>query len=171
MLQRLSDSYRSHFIVADSVGSVGVGISVAIAIECLAGAETVSDVLAGNRAALYAAVASVGGALLGFAIALIPISIALLSLEALSVVRRSPHIVSLFHAFLSAILWLAFLTIGALVALLLDRDTAPHVEASYGVLILVTGAAWTLTSAVHLMWRLLRLTVRGYAAEAGTPSG
>jgi hypothetical protein len=89
--------------------------------ERFGGLATVDRVLQDNRAAVYGALASIFGSLLGFVIATISIVVAFDALPRLRIVRESATYDTLWKVFTSAIRWLGGATVGALLALVLDR--------------------------------------------------
>ncbi|MFA5861779.1 MAG: hypothetical protein WDA16_08795 [Candidatus Thermoplasmatota archaeon] len=78
--------------------------------------------LDGNRAAVYGAVASIAGSLLGFVITSISIVIGFSQSDRLAVVRESSHYPTLWRILTSTTTILAASTLLALSALVVDRD-------------------------------------------------
>lgn len=113
-------------------------MSAAFVIWCerFGGRTYVMPVLSNNRAALYGALMSLFGALLGFVIATISIVLGFATHEQFSVLRKSVHYRTLWAVFASAARFLGLATIAALAALLADRDAAPHVTLFYACAVL-----------------------------------
>jgi hypothetical protein len=90
--------------------------------ERWSGSTIIDKTLDGNRAAVYGALASILGSLLGFVITAVSIVLGFSASEKLSVIRDSIHYPTLWRVYISAIRALAFATIVCIVALVLDRD-------------------------------------------------
>ena len=86
------------------------------------GEATILDYMADRRGLIYATLSAIFGSLLGFAIAAESIVLALSGSEKLTVVRNSKHYPTLWRVFRWTIRTLAFATISAVSALILDRD-------------------------------------------------
>jgi hypothetical protein len=86
------------------------------------GKAIIDATLDGNRSAVYAALATISGSLLGFVITAASIVLGFSASEKLAIVRESKHYPTLWQVFIAAIRALAFSTIVCIVALVLDRD-------------------------------------------------
>ncbi len=86
------------------------------------GEGTILDYMANRRGLVYATLSAIFGSLLGFAIAAESIVLALSGSDKLTVVRNSKHYPTLWRVFRWTIRTLAFATISAVTALILDRD-------------------------------------------------
>lgn len=155
-------TYERHFLVADLLLPLFVGAGLVIVVRMSIGDDGARDVVTGNRAAAYAAVAGVSGSLLGFAITLVPLLYGLISLEGLRVIRESPTAVSMFKAMMHSVFALAALTIISLLAIIVDRDSDPHVMAQYAILIASLVAGWKLMTALRLMWKALDIAMTSH---------
>jgi hypothetical protein len=89
------------------------------------GQEIIAEVIRGNRSAVYGALASVFGSLLGFAITAESIVLGLSGSERLQIIRQSKHYTTLWRVFTSAIRALGLATAVALIGLVIDRDNHP----------------------------------------------
>jgi hypothetical protein len=164
-------TYRRHFLGADWGISFGLGVALVLVVRWQLGDDAVRGVLDGNRGTFYSALASVGGSLLGFAMALVPLVQGLLAFEGLRVVRESRHSTALFKAQMHAVLGLALLTVVSFVALLVDRDKPgePFVWMQYGVFVALLMGTWKLISAMQLMWKALLLALESHRLGLDEP--
>jgi hypothetical protein len=89
------------------------------------GGTTIEETLKGNRGAVYGALASIFGSLLGFAITAVSIVLGFSTTERLAVVRESKHYPTLWKVFTATIRTLGLATVIALFGLILDRDSSP----------------------------------------------
>ena len=84
-----------------------------------------NTILDGNRAAVYGAVASIFGSLLGFVITATSVVLGFSVSEKLNVLRASTEYPKLWKTFSSTIWTLGITTLVALVCLLIDKDKTP----------------------------------------------
>ena len=122
------------------------------------GGNTVIDSwLIDRRQDLYTVLASVFGALLGFAITTVSIVLVAAQSERMAPIRDSQRYPQLWRTFFSAIWWLAFATLAAVAALLGDRDKAPI----HAWFIILTGTGFVvmarLARVVAILERIVRL--------------
>lgn len=121
--------WGANFLVAEGVlaALVAVGIGVGVRLGNLAGSREaiVDSLLFGNRTALYGALASVFGALLGFVITTLTIVLGYSQHPRLMRVRNSPHYKTLWKVFSASIRAMAFATAAPIAAMLFDRDASP----------------------------------------------
>lgn len=159
-MKALRRHYEANFLAYELVASALVaGIGVLI-IEFIWSRDDLLDVLNGSRQALYVAVASIAGALLGFTVTTVSIILVFAESPRLHLVRESRHYETVFSVFFSAIKYLALATAWALVALLWDRETSPKVGVSYFALWTVVIAAFRLYRCVWVLENVIRLAVR-----------
>lgn len=116
--------YEKHFRLYDALLAVATGAAVCLWLEKFDGLAAVEVVLYGNRAAVYGTLASILGALLGFAVTAVSIVFALWTSPALALVRRSPYAEEVGAICKGAIRSLAVATAVALALLVFDRDGA-----------------------------------------------
>jgi len=90
------------------------------------GAALIDTFLKDNRGQVYGALASIFGALLGFAITAVSIILGFSTTKQFDILRQSKHYPLLWAIFTSAIRWLGGATLVALVGLVADRDKAPQ---------------------------------------------
>jgi hypothetical protein len=117
--------WGAHFLIAE--GTVATAVAAAFGLWVRFGnqAALVDVFLKGNRTALYGALASVFGALLGFVITTLTIVLGFSQHPRLARVRNSRHYGTLWKVFSASIRAMAFATAAPMVALLLDRDESP----------------------------------------------
>jgi len=153
-VRRVRDWWRRRFLLAE-LGAALAGVGGFIVwMERYGGRAVVDEVLKDNRPAIYGALASIFGSLLGFVIATVAIVVAFDALPRLRLVRESATYQTLWQVFTSAIRWLGVATLGALGALVLDRG-GPR-----GRLALYVCAATTLVAALRVarcVWVLEKL--------------
>jgi hypothetical protein len=124
-MRRLLDWWGVHFLLAEALVALVLLLAFGLWHASPGGARVVDATLAGDRAAIYGALTSLFGALLGFTIAAMAIVLGYASDNRLRVVRESPHYPTLWRVFIAATRALAFATGAALLGLVLDRDRAP----------------------------------------------
>lgn len=114
--------WRVHFLLAESGLSLALVAVFILWSEYWGGKKIIDATLDGNRSAVYAALASILGSLLGFVITAVSIVLGFSASEKLTVVRESRHYPTLWQVYIAAIRALAFSTIVCIVALVMDRD-------------------------------------------------
>jgi hypothetical protein len=117
--------YREHFLVADMVVAVTVGCLLVTWMIRFGGITPVDSLLAGNRSAIYGALSTIFGSLLGFVITAVSILVGVCGVEKLRVLRESQHAADLWRIFTSTSRWLGVATALSLAGLVGDRDTKP----------------------------------------------
>ena len=125
------------------VSAVVVGVG-----EFGVGRAAVEGALAGNRGALYGAIAQIAGSLTGFTITALTVVIGFVERPQFVVIRQSRQYWPTMRIFFDATAAEAALCVTALIALFTDTDSNPRIALSYLVLLLVAIAAVT-------MWRCL----------------
>ncbi|EHM02912.1 hypothetical protein HMPREF9946_00656 [Acetobacteraceae bacterium AT-5844] len=121
-MKRLASIWERNFLYFEFLLCLIMSIFFSIWIFTFNGFAFLEIFLQGNRSALYGAIASIFGSLLGFIITATSIVLGFSSSERLAVVRESKQYGALWKTFISTIRSLAFATITALVCLLIDRD-------------------------------------------------
>lgn len=124
-MNALSHWWRTHFLLAELGVAVVVTALFAVWGARFGGQALIDATLEGNRAAVYGAVASICGSLLGFTIASASIVLGYAASDRLALVRDTRHYLTLWRVFIAAMRALGAGTIVALVGLVLDRDGAP----------------------------------------------
>jgi hypothetical protein len=113
--------WKKHFLRVEFL--IGVLASAAFAVWTYKGGKDVLLQLEhSNRGAIYSALASLFGSLLGFAITAMSIVMGFISSDRLTIIRRSAHYKDLWAVFTSAIRFLGVTTIASLVGLIFDRE-------------------------------------------------
>jgi hypothetical protein len=125
-MKRLLRWWSVHFLLAEFVVALMVALAFGVWSASPSGARAVAETLAGNRGAVYGALTSLFGALLGFTIAAMAIVLGYASDNRLRLVRESRHYPTLWRVFIAATRALALATSTALLGLVLDRDRAPR---------------------------------------------
>ena len=72
----LREHYERHFLIYELVASIAIVGAATVFIEVAWGREELFEVLDGGRQALYVAIASIAGSLLGFTVATVSIILA-----------------------------------------------------------------------------------------------
>lgn len=128
----------------------------------------VNDVMAGNRAAVYGALAAIFGSLLGFAITALSIAMASSQDPRMKMVRDSKYYGTMWKVFTKNISGLSLGTVGALAGLIVDRDRSP------APLVMVI-VAWTTALAtlrtgrcIWLLEKLVEVIKGGAGKQAAT---
>lgn len=118
--------WAKNFLPAEHAAVVTV-LCLAIAwAQWMGGATAISDLMKDNRSAIYGAVASVAGSLLGFLITSVSVVLGFSSSERLEILRQSRHYDTLSKTFIAGIRALGFATLAALTALVADKERSPH---------------------------------------------
>jgi hypothetical protein len=140
--------WNRHFLWCELVLSIALAVVLVTWSERFGGHTTVDAILDGNRGNLYGTLASVLGALLGFAITAISIILAVADRPRVRALQGSPHNKTLWKTFIASVRCLGFGTVVALSALFIDRDKDPNHIMFYVM-------AWMLVLAVFRTWRCI----------------
>ena len=124
-MKRVFSWWAQNFLWAEFVLAVLVTIAFAIWTYRFGGQSIIADIIQGNRAAVYGALASIFGSLLGFAITAESIVLGLSGSGRLEAIRESTQYTTLWRVFISAIRALGLATALSLVGLVLDREIRP----------------------------------------------
>ncbi|MGE3795652.1 MAG: hypothetical protein AB7I38_17250 [Dehalococcoidia bacterium] len=146
--------WRRRFLLSDLLLALAATLAFAIWVYAAGGDQTVDCLLNGNRAILYATLAGIFGALLGFAITAFTIVLGLSSHPHLSVVFGSRRASDLWESFPKAIRGTGVATIAAVIALLADRDTSPE---TWAQVLVVFGSCLAAVRLARVGWILERL--------------
>ncbi|HEV8264491.1 MAG TPA: hypothetical protein VGQ06_06040 [Gemmatimonadales bacterium] len=152
--------WRANFLVVELGIAIVLTAGFVFWVERCGGEAIVTDVLHGQRSAIYGTLASIFGSLLGFAITAVAIVLGFVPLERMSVVRESVYYDDLWRVFTSAIRVLALATVTTLVGLVLDRDASPALPLVYVCvyatilsLLRLLRCVWILEKVIHLVTR------------------
>lgn len=113
--------WRKNFLGAEGMLALVATGAFTVWVERYDGFVVLEKLLENNRAAIYGALASIFGSLLGFVIATVSIVVAFHGLPHLRLVRQSATYPVLWRVFTSAVRWLGAATVAALLALVLDH--------------------------------------------------
>lgn len=156
--QRAQFAWGRHFLGFELALSIAATLALAAWIEYGGGRHAALGVVAGQRAAIYGTVASIDGALLGFAIATVTIVLGYAPSERFAILRSSIHYPMLWKTLTSAVRALGLGTLVALAALIVDRDSHPDLPAMIicaGATLLVTvrlaRVAWVLEGVIRVV--------------------
>lgn len=157
-MKSLAKHWATHFLLLEPLLAVIITTMFWGWSEGLGGRAHVDEALDGNRAAVYGAMASLFGALLGFVITAVSILLGFSASDKLTVVRDSDHYTTLWAVFTLATKILGFATVAALTGLILDREKHHmhelfYVMAGFSVLALLAVARclWVLEQVVGLV--------------------
>ncbi len=164
---RLVCAWRANFLVFELAVAVVVSAVFVIWVEVWGGRSIVENALAGNRAQVYGVVASIFGALLGFAITTASIVLGFASTERLAVVRESPHYGTVWKVFVSAIRWIGVATLVALIGLIIDRDRDPEIVVLYASVLTALIASLRLMRCVWVLENVIELVTAPSKARWG----
>jgi hypothetical protein len=165
-MSMLPQWWRARFLLVELLVAVLLALGFMAWAEHSAGATLVDATLKGNRSAVYGALASIFGSLLGFAMTAVSIVLGFSASERLAVVRDSRHYPTLWRVFLSAIKALGVATIAALIGLVFDRDSAPCRWVLYGCVLTAILAFLRLARCIWVLENIVSLV----AAPPKAPS-
>lgn len=131
------------------------------------GGTIVDETLKGNRGAVYGALASIFGSLLGFAITAVSIVLGFSTTERLAVVRESKHYPTLWKVFTATIRTLGLATVVALLGLILDRDSSPIKAVLYLTVFASILGALRLARCVWVLENVITLVTGHSKARSG----
>lgn len=124
------------------------------------GLTVMNTLLQGNRGAIYGALASIFGSLLGFIIAAVSIALGFSASDKLTIVRESKFYLQLWGVFLSATRCLAMVTVASLVALIGDRDTAPIRWLTYAVWVLTVLSVARISRCIWVLENIVKIVTK-----------
>jgi hypothetical protein len=144
-MSRIRLTWEVHFLRIQFGLALLTGIGLFAWYRWFNGWNDIHAILTGNRAAVYGALASIWGSLLGFTITAVSIVLGFAASERMAIMRSSDHYETLWRVFTLAIRVLGLATVAALIGLVYDRDSAPHPWA------LLLCAVTTVLAIMHLM--------------------
>jgi hypothetical protein len=160
--------WREHFLYAELGVAVFASIAFITWVDLWRGDQLVFETLRGNRGAIYGALASIFGSLLGFAITAVSIVLGFSSSKRLAIVRESKHYSTLWKVFTAAIRTLGLATAVALVGLVIDRDNAPNRQILYLCVFASSLAALRLARCVWVLENIIGLITAPSKARPST---
>ena len=131
------------------------------------GADTVTTLLKMNEGAVYGALATIWGALLGFAITSTSIILSYGESPRMSRVTQHPSYAQLGGVLRAVNPLLALATIGALAALLLDKDSSPSPLSRDFVVVTTLFAMAALGRTIWILDNIIRIATRSSKARTG----
>jgi len=129
--------YRQHFLGFETAAGVFASLFPLTWMIEFGGACKIDLLLAGNRAAIYGALATIFGSLLGFVITAVSILVGVWGVEKLTILRESKHAADLWRIFTSTTKWVGLATLVSLAGLIGDRDVEPIHAIMYATMIIV----------------------------------
>ncbi|MFZ7133118.1 MAG: hypothetical protein ACOWWR_12230 [Eubacteriales bacterium] len=147
----LLNSYKRHFLTYEFLFPVLFVLAFALITEFGIHSNLIDPWLNSIRKDLYVTIASIAGALLGFAITAISIAIAFMNQERFEIIRKSKHHHTLYQVFFAAIKYLAITTVASIIGLIIDRDNNPQHWITY---ISIAGVLLSVVALVRCVWVL-----------------
>jgi hypothetical protein len=151
--------YETHVLGYDLVLALVFSAIVIVVIEQLWGRSQVIQTLNGTHQGIYGALASIAGSLLGFSITTVLIVMGFIQVPQLQILRESRHHQTLYAVFFSTIKYLALAVALPLVALLMDRATAPFIWVCYVVLAITAVATMRLYRSMWALEKVIQLAI------------
>lgn len=150
----------NHYTITSILLATGIESSLVFWGEKYGGRIVISDVLQGNRSAVYGAFATIFGSLLGFVITAVSIVLGFTTSERLGIVRNSKHYPALWASFTHTIKVLGIATILSLLALICDRDSHPLIIATYTEAYVVMLSVLLLCRSIWALERVVEVVAR-----------
>lgn len=150
-------AWERHFVRNEFVLATGAVLALAAWATWFGGGTPIQSVLSDNRAALYGAVASIAGALLGFLITTVALLQGIVAAEGFRRLRASDQYPTLWRVFHLAIRVLAITCALSLIALLVDRDAAPVAILFYLVVWAAVESGMLVARGIWVLERVLRI--------------
>jgi hypothetical protein len=159
--------WRANFLIAEMGLAVLLTGLFVLWVEWWGGLSTVNDALADNRGQVYGVLASIFGALLGFAITTASIVLGFSSSDRLVIVRESRHYGTIWKVFFAAIRTTGLATVVALIGLIVDRDTEPTIAVMYVCFFATALASLRLMRCVWVLENVINLVTAPSKARWG----
>ncbi len=156
-----------HFVVAESVTALMAGLLFAFWQSDLGGAPAIDSLLKSNQAALYGTLATIWGALLGFAIASTSIILSYGESSRMKAVTEHASYTQLGNVLRVVNPVLAVATLAGLIALLLDRDSSSNQVVRDLVFTTSLLAVVSLARTIWILDNIVRLATRPSRARSG----
>jgi len=167
-LRRAQDWWEIHFEGAGLVLATVATVEAVVWCRYLGGAAVVSKTLGGDRGALYGTLASIFGALLGFAITAMSLALPFAASAKLAVVRDSKHYKKLWRTFMVAINALGLATVTSLLGLLTDRGQEPASLVLYANVFSATLSSVRIWRVVWVLESLVETITRPATGDGAT---
>jgi hypothetical protein len=146
--------WRKHFLLVELFLAITLTAMLGFWSARWGGHEVLLNLVKGNRGAIYGALASLFGSLLGFSITAMSIVLGFTTSERLALLRSTSHYKDLWAIFTSAIRVLGITTIGALIGLIFDREV---VQRPYIFVACVGLSTLCILRMVRCLWVLERI--------------
>lgn len=159
--------WRTNFLHAELGLAIVSGLTFIMWAQICGGGAIIDETLKGNRGAVYGALASIFGSLLGFAITAVSIVLGFSTTERLAVVRESKHYPTLWKVFTAAIRTLGLATVVALLGLILDRESSPMKWVLYLTVFAMILAILRLSRCVWVLENVITLVTGPPKARSG----
>ena len=160
--------WRTHFLIVELALAILLALAFFWWSHWHKGWAIIDATLDGNRAAVYGAMASIFGSLLGFVITAVSIVLGFSTFDRLAIVRTSEHYSDLWRIFTASIRCLALATIISLLGLIYDRDKAPCHTLMYLTVYAVVLATFRLGRCIWILEQIISL-VSPPAPKTATP--
>lgn len=125
MFRSLRKRWRANFLRAEFIAAVSLALAAAGWGYYFGGFAVLDSILGRNRAEVYGALATIFGSLLGFVVVAVSVVLTAAQAERMAVIRDSEQYDTLWNVFIGTIKSLAFATVVALLALIIDRPQQP----------------------------------------------
>lgn len=146
--------WRKYFLFVELLIAIALTAMLVIWSARWGGHQVLLDLVKGNRAAIYGALASLFGSMLGFSITAMSIILGFTTSERLALLRSSSHYRDLWAVFTSAIRVLGTTTVLALIGLIFDREA---VQRPYIFVTCVGLSALCILRMARCLWVLERI--------------
>jgi hypothetical protein len=123
----LRKTWAAHFLAFEVATAVAATVGLIVWSEILSGSDQLNDFLHDHGETLYVVVAPITAAMLGFILAAAAIVVTAAPAERMTLLRDSKHYSDLWACFRSAMRFLGFATLAAIVGLLLTGEVASRV--------------------------------------------
>ena len=125
-MSRLIRWWNLYFLFYEVVISLLAASLLLVWVTKLGGSVAVNSILNGNRSAIYGALASIFGTLLGFVITALSIIIGYSASEKFEFLKKQKHYSTLWDVLIKTIRALSWATVAMIIGLIFDRDSSPN---------------------------------------------
>jgi len=126
-MKRLREAWAANFLWCELALGVVVGSALVVWSEFLGGSSHVDEFLDKSGETLYIVLAPITAAMLGFILAAAAIVVTSAPADRMKILRESPHYPKLWATFRSALRYLGFATLAALVGLIVSGEVASRI--------------------------------------------
>ncbi len=152
--------YEKHFLTCELIISIVLIIGAYYCVIHFKLDYMVLKLLDQNRSALYGTISSISGALLGFIITGVSILLAMKESPALIIIKASKYYQTVFVVFTSACRYLGLNTTMALLGLLIDKDSSPHLWFFFIVLWASLISVFRLMRCLWVLEKMIKLSIK-----------